>query len=68
MTVVDEAPKHLPAKLHPSKAFYKYTGTADPDFGDKMAILALEISPSTIFCNILAWVINIIQHNHLILH
>lgn len=67
MTVVDEALKHLPAKLYPSKAFSKYTGTADPDFGDMMAILALEISPSTVFCNILVRMINIMQPNYLIL-
>lgn len=66
-TAVDEAPKHLPAKLHPSKAFSKHTGTADPDFGDMIAILSLEISPSTVFCDTLVWMINIVQHNYLIL-
>jgi len=42
MIVVDQAPKHLPAKLHSSKVFSKYTDSADPDFGDRMAILALR--------------------------
>lgn len=43
MSVVDEAPKHLPALVYPSKDFSKYTGTATPDFGVLMTILALEI-------------------------
>lgn len=37
------APKHLPAVVYPSKDFSKYTGTATPDFGVLMTILALEI-------------------------
>lgn len=46
LSAVGEAPKHLPAVVYPSKAFSKYNGTANPDFGVLMTILALEISLS----------------------
>lgn len=46
MSVVGEAPKHLPAVICLSKAFSKRTGTANPDLGVLMTILTLEISLS----------------------